>query len=104
MPKKIFDPKSNTYKVTFSLPAEVNAQTACLCGDFNEWDKESHPMKRKKDGSFSLTLQLEAGRHYHFRYFLDGERWENDWEADAYVPNPFGGEDSVLNLEATQAT
>lgn len=100
MPKKVFNPSNNTYKVTFSLPADANAETACLCGDFNDWDKASHPMKKKKDGGFSLTLNLEAGRHYHFRYFLDGDRWENDWEADAYVLNEFGSEDSVINLEA----
>lgn len=102
MPQKKYDSAKNVYRVTFTLPAEANAQSACLCGDFNEWDKTSHPMKKKKDGSFSLTLELEAGRHYHFRYFLDGERWENDWEADAYAPNPFGSEDSVLNLEAAE--
>jgi len=33
-----------------------------------------------------------------FRYLVDGERWENDWAADAYVPNPFGGEDSVVEV------
>ncbi|OIN93244.1 MAG: glycoside hydrolase [Anaerolineae bacterium CG03_land_8_20_14_0_80_58_20] len=100
MPKKKFDPARNTYRVTFTLPADVNAETACLCGDFNAWDKEAHPMKKQKDGSFKAALTLEPGRHYHFRYFLDGERWENDWEADAYVPNEFGSEDSVLSLEA----
>jgi hypothetical protein len=26
---------------------------------------------------------------------VDGERWENDWAADAYAPNAFGTEDSV---------
>jgi 1,4-alpha-glucan branching enzyme len=99
MPDKVFDPSRQSYKVTFTLPPEVNAKTACLCGDFNEWDKTAHPMKKQKGGGFKLTLKLEAGRHYHYRYFLDGERWENDWGADAYVPNEFGSEDSVLNLE-----
>ncbi len=33
-----------------------------------------------------------------FRYLLDGERWENDWAADGYVPNPFGSEDSLLEV------
>ena len=41
---------------------------------------------------------LGAGRTYRFRYLLDDERWENDWEADSYVPNEFGGDDSVLDL------
>lgn len=100
MPKKIFDPASNTYEVTFTLPAEVQAETACLCADFNTWDKTAHPMKKMQDGTFQLVIKLKAGLRYHFRYFLDNERWENDWEADNYVPNEFGSEDSVLNLEA----
>lgn len=100
MLKKTFDSTKNVFNVTFTLPAEANAETACLCADFNTWDKTAHPMKKQKDGSFALTLNLDAGRHYHFRYFLDNERWENDWEADAYVPNEFGSEDSVLDLEA----
>jgi hypothetical protein len=33
-----------------------------------------------------------------FRYLLDGERWENDWTADAYVPNSFGSDDSVVEV------
>jgi len=39
-----------------------------------------------------------APRMGPFRYLVDGERWENDWAADAYVPNPFGGEDSVVEV------
>jgi hypothetical protein len=29
---------------------------------------------------------------------VDGERWENDFAADEYAPNPFGSDDSVLKL------
>jgi len=45
------------------------------------------------------TLALEPGRSYRFRYYLGNERWENDWNADSYVENEFGGADSVLDLE-----
>ncbi len=55
-------------------------------------------MKKLKDGSFSLTISLDAGQSYRFRYLLDNERWENDWDADAYVANQYGAEDSLLNL------
>ena len=48
MPKKTFDPASHTVKVTFTLPAEVQAETACLCGDFNAWDQAGHPMKKQR--------------------------------------------------------
>ncbi len=55
-------------------------------------------MKRRKDGSFTLTISLKPGRQYRFRYLLDGERWENDRAADAYAPNPFGSDDSVVEV------
>jgi 1,4-alpha-glucan branching enzyme len=83
-------------QVTFQVPAEVNANAAALCGEFNQWDPKSHPMTHRKDGSFSLTVTLETGQRYRFRYLLDGERWENDWAADGYVPNSFGTEDSIV--------
>ncbi|MBI4315972.1 MAG: isoamylase early set domain-containing protein [Chloroflexi bacterium] len=98
MIKKIYSETEPSWLVTFELPPEVNAQTACLCGEFDEWDETSHPMERREDGSFTLTLSLQPERRYRFRYLLDGERWENDWAADAYEPNPFGSEDSVVQL------
>ncbi len=82
--------------VTFELPAEINSEEAYICGDFTEWAGEK--MDRQKDGSFALKLTLAAQQKYQFRYRLDGERWENDTTADEFVPNPFGSEDSVLQL------
>lgn len=83
-------------KVTFELPAN-GATTATVVGDFNGWDKEAAPMKqRKKDGVFAASLNLPVGQSYQFRYWVDGQRWENDWAADDYVPNGFGEDNSVL--------
>lgn len=87
-----------TTLVTFRLPPEVTAESVSVVGDFNDWSTTSHPMTRDADGSFVLAITLEPGRAYRFRYLLDGERWENDWSADAYVANDFGGEDSVIDL------
>jgi 1,4-alpha-glucan branching enzyme len=98
MLKKTFSKGGKTCRVTFTMPAEVGAQEVYLCGEFNDWDESSHPLQRRKDGRFSTTLTLETGRSYRFRYRVDGERWENDWAADAYVPNPFGGDDSVVTV------
>jgi len=85
-------------RVWFYLPKEVNAKSVHLVGDFNQWDEQSHPMKEKKDGSFYTAITLETGRGYLFRYLLDNERWENDWDADAYEPNELGEENSVVNV------
>ncbi len=98
MQKQVINKKSKACKVTFELPAEVNAQTAFLVGEFNDWNTESLPMRRGEDGSFSVTVPLKPGQTYRFRYLLDGERWENDPAADAYVPNQYGSDDSVVQL------
>ena len=54
-------------------------------------------MRRDAGGGFSVTVDLDAGRAYRFRYLLDGQRWDNDWAAHAYVANDFGGDDSVVD-------
>ena len=82
----------------FNFRQRLMQDFACLCGDFNDWDDADHPMERSADGGFALTLELETGRLYHFRYLLDEVRWENDWAADRYEPNTFGSEDSVVDL------
>lgn len=98
MLKKNYSKTGRSCRVTFKLPAEVDANEAILLGEFNEWNLESHQMKQLKDGSFSLTVSLPAGQDYRFRYLLDGTRWENDWAADAYLPNEHGTEDSLVTV------
>lgn len=88
-------------KVTFRLPAEAveTAENVVLVGDFNEWDKENGvAMKQLKNGSFKTTIDLETGKSYEFRYLINGEKWENDWEADKYIPTPYGTENSVVDV------
>jgi 1,4-alpha-glucan branching enzyme len=95
---KNYTKTGNYCRVTFRLPAEVGAETAALCGEFNSWEQAANPMKKLKDGSFSATVSLESGNSYRFRYLLDGERWENDWEADSYAPNEHGSDDSIVEV------
>jgi len=99
MLKKIHSETGHLCHVTFELPPEAQAQTAYLCGEFNGWDQSACPMERQASGSFALTLALEPGRAYRFRYLLDEERWENDWAADGYAPNGFGSDDSLVNTQ-----
>jgi len=85
-------------EVTLELPLEAGATTVAVAGDFNDWSVESHRMRQREDGSFAITLTLEPGRAYQYRYWVDDERWENDWSADAYEPNEYGGDNSLLDL------
>ena len=82
--------------VTFTLPADVHADTVALCGEFNDWSAEDARLERGGDGSWRVTVALEPGRSYRYRYLLDGHRWENDRQADRYVPNALGSIDSVV--------
>ncbi len=86
-------------KVTFNLPKEAagEAGTAHVVGEFNNWDVYATPMKRLKNGSFTVTIDLEKGAEYQFRYLIDETIWENDWSADKYVPSHYGNcENSVV--------
>ena len=86
--------------VTFTVDPRVGAQAAAVCGEWNNWSADADVMHRDAEGGFSVTVDLDAGRAYRFRYLLDGQRWDNDWAADAYVLNDFGGDDSVVDLTA----
>jgi 1,4-alpha-glucan branching enzyme len=98
VPKTSYVKKSRKCKVTFELPPEVDAASAAVVGDFNGWSPSASTMTKRKDGRFSTTLTLDSGREYRYRFLLDGERWENDWQAHAYVLNEFGSEDSVVKV------
>lgn len=99
MPTKEYTKTGRSCRVTFNLPADVNANSACLCGDFNDWDRNSHRMKRRSDGSFTLTISLKPGRAYRYKFLLDGDHWENDWSAEGYILNEYGSEDSLITIE-----
>jgi len=90
----------NGVEVTFSMPPIDGAVELYLCGEFNKWHRSGAPLAQQPDGSWATTLILDGGRSYRFRYLDNQGRWHNDWEADAYVPNEFGSEDSVVDLFA----
>ena len=83
--------------VVFRTAADQGGERVAVVGEFNDWSISTHPMVRRGD-HFELVVSLAPGR-YRFRYLVDGHRWENDWQADAYEPNAFGGEDSVVVVD-----
>jgi 1,4-alpha-glucan branching enzyme len=87
-------------KVTFFLPKEAapEAESVFILGEFNNWSPEANPLTKLDEGDFTITLELETGRAYRFRYMIDGWKYENDWFADRYESNPYGGEDSIVDV------
>ena len=96
--KKSYSSDKKTCKVTFIVEKEATqgAERISIAGDFNCWSSTETPLKKEKNGSFSVTLELEAGKEYQYRYLLDGSRWENDWKADKYIPAPFSNTDNSV--------
>jgi 1,4-alpha-glucan branching enzyme len=88
------------FQVTFTVPPIPGVETLHLCGEFNGWSETATPMRREGDGSWSAVLALDGGKSYMFRYRDEHGAWHNDRAADAYVPNQFGSENSVLDLAA----
>lgn len=90
---------ATTTKITFTLPKEAvqTAKSVAIVGEFNNWDiLNGVELKKQKDGSFSTTLELEAGKEYQYRFLINGEVWENAWDAPKYVETPFGTFNSVV--------
>ncbi len=87
-----------TAQVTFVLPDGLWADTVHLVGDFNDWDQASHPFHYHRKGEWRLTVELQPGRAYHFRYLLNGRDWTTDRTADAYSRSTEGIDHFVVAL------
>lgn len=97
MLKKSYTVTGKKCRVTFHCAA-IGAASAALAGEFNGWSATAAPMKKLKSGEFAVTLTLDAGQDYAFRYVVDGTRWVNEPEADSYVRNEFGEDNSVVTV------
>jgi len=99
--EKKYTKSKRVSKVTFLVPSQVaaGAQKASLVGEFNGWDPKATRMQKLKTGEFKVTLDLEVGREYQFRYLLDDHKWTNDEAADRYVPAGIvGAENGVIKV------
>ncbi len=94
--KKFFKSKEET-EVTFEFARE-DVSNVAIAGDFNQW--QPAPMKYvKKDNVFRTRIRLPKNQDFSFRYLLNEKEWENDYAADAYIPNPYGTENSVVSTQ-----
>ena len=83
-------------RVTFTVPASLWASALYLVGDFNDWNKTSHLFECNQVDGWTITVDLEVGHAFQFRYWCEGDRWLNDSHADAYVVNSYGSDNFVV--------
>ena len=96
--KKKYLKSKNVCRVTYILPkiAAPDAKSVCIVGDFNNWNIHANPMKKLKNGDYTIQLDLEPEREYQYRYFIDESKWENDWNADKYARSLYGDSDNSV--------
>ena len=97
MPKKNSKLKPKRRKTVFSLDAP-QAKEVFLAGDFNDWNKEKHPLKKNAKEVWEKTAMLFPGR-YEYKFLVDGQ-WESDPENHQTCRNCFGTRNSVINVSS----
>ncbi len=102
---KNYQSAKGTCKVTFSYPLAEGVKVVKVMGDFNDWDSSKATAMKKSKTDFNAVIELKAGAIYEFRYLLDDANWDNDHNADKYVPSPFTGvNNSVIVLDEVVST
>ena len=82
-------------QVKFSVKPSNGAKEVALAADFTEW--KPSPMKKQKDGSFSVVATVPAGTH-EYKYIVDGQ-WVVDPDNNKWALNPYGTLNSVATSE-----
>lgn len=86
--------KSGTVKVTFSV--QDDGEPVSVVGEFNGWDPLVHPLKKRTNGTRSVSIELAPGERYQFRYLSTGGRFFNDDSADSFASNDRGEEHCIV--------
>ena len=72
------------------------AKAVAIAGSFNDWRPEATAMIAMGNGRWVKELALPAGT-YEYLLVADG-KWMPDPSAKESVPNPFGGENSLVTV------
>ena len=75
-----------------------NAREVHLVGDFNRWTLSTESLLwQKEEGVWQKRIFLGPGRH-RYKFVVDGQ-WVTDPRNDHIEANPYGGMDSVLEIQ-----
>lgn len=83
-------------KVKFTIENEI-AETIAVTGLNNDWISMV-PLKKKKDGTFAIEINLPKDTTHQFKYVVDQQDWINDETADSFEPNIYGQTNSVITI------
>ena len=101
MIKKTYNKNKSKCKVTFkfSPQTESSIETVQVVGNFNSWGtKKKQFLKKRKDGSYSLSLNLNAQSSYEYRFLINDKEWYTDDNADQCIWNIYGSQNALIEV------
>lgn len=75
-------PSKKDSKLTFVLPLTEPACRVSVVGDFNEWTPGVHELRKRSNGTRSVSVAVPKGSTVRFRYLGEDGLWFDDPEAD----------------------
>lgn len=85
-------------RVSFALPLDVAPDPVSVVGDFNDWDPDAHPLRKRSNGTRSVTVDLTRGQPVHFKYLDANGDWSVEHDADGVSINEWGEVNSRLDV------
>lgn len=72
------------------------AESVSVVGAFNHWKPDANPLSDPSgSGEWRTTIYIPPGE-YIYMFVIDGTEWRADPEAEHFVPDNFGGENSMI--------
>jgi hypothetical protein len=71
------------HRLTFVLPSDEPTGAVSVVGNFNDWTPGAHELRRRSNGTRSVSVAVPAGSSVHFRYLGENGLWFDDPQADA---------------------
>ena len=85
-------------KVEFKYDPGKPVKEVYLVGGFNAWNQKADKMEKNEDGTFSLTMLLKPDE-YPYKFLEDGMNWVTDKNAEIFIDDGFGGQNSVVIVD-----
>lgn len=75
------------------------AESVCVAGDFNGWNRDATPLERNGSGLWSTEITVPRAARLEYKFVINGQRWIEDPSNGMKTPDNHGGLNSVLVVE-----
>lgn len=85
--------------ISFYVQSDCATQIS-LSGTFNEWERESLLFSPYENGIWRVEIPMLPNGKYHYKFFINDQRWIEDVSNPYREPDGFNGFNSVLLIES----